>query len=402
MLLATTAFGANATKSSQALKSLSDALKLNPNSLTQLGSKPFAKVALSEADATTAAGLIWDAHRASTRAKRIEQMKAKQIVSGDKILKFEALVFGEKPKSGRSLFISLHGGGGAPPRVNDQQWRNQIRLYRPKEGIYVAPRAPTDTWNLWHQSHIDGMFDRLIENFVILAEVNPDRVYVMGYSAGGDGVYQLAPRMADRWAAAAMMAGHPNDASPLGLRNIGFALHVGALDGAYKRNQIGAQWGKRLDQLQAQDPKGYKHQVKIHAGKGHWMDRQDAVAVEWMAGFTRNPYPTRVIWVQDDAKHSQFYWMRVTDEHRKKGATISARRKGQVIDIDQAKDVSALTILLNDQMVELDQLVEIKRGGKTLFRGVVPRTIKSLLGSLLVRRDRRYLFPAEISISFDE
>ena len=27
-----------------------------------------------------------------------------------------------------------------------------------------------------------------------------------------------------------MMAGHPNDASPLGLRNIGFTLHVGAND----------------------------------------------------------------------------------------------------------------------------------------------------------------------------
>ncbi|MEM7298333.1 MAG: hypothetical protein AAF391_08720 [Bacteroidota bacterium] len=52
----------------------------------------------------------------------------------------------------------------------------------------------------------------------------------MGYSAGGDGVYQLAPRMADSLAAAAMMAGHPNDASPLGLRNIGFTLHMGGKD----------------------------------------------------------------------------------------------------------------------------------------------------------------------------
>ena len=37
--------------------------------------------------------------------------------------------------------------------------------------------------------------------------VDSDRVYLMGYSAGGDGVYQVAPRMADRFAAAAMMAG---------------------------------------------------------------------------------------------------------------------------------------------------------------------------------------------------
>ena len=108
-------------------------------------------------------------------------------------MKFDFIVFGEKPKNGRSLFISMHGGGGAPPKVNESQWRNQMRLYKPKEGIYLCPRAPTDTWNLWHQSHIDPLFDRLIENLIIFEGVDPERVYLMGYSAGGDGVYQLAP-----------------------------------------------------------------------------------------------------------------------------------------------------------------------------------------------------------------
>ena len=124
----------------------------------------------------------------------------------------------------------MHGGGGAPPQVNDQQWENQKRLYTLSEGVYLVPRAPTNTWNLWHQGHIDGMFSRLIENMIALEDVNPDKVYLMGYSAGGDGVYQLAPRMADRFAAAAMMAGHPNETSPLGLRNLPFTLHMGGRD----------------------------------------------------------------------------------------------------------------------------------------------------------------------------
>ena len=100
---------------------------------------------------------------------------------------------------------------------------------------------------------------------------NPNRVYFMGYSAGGDGVYQLAPRMADRLAAASMMAGHPNDASPLGLRNIGFAIHVGALDSGYNRNKVAAKWSEQLATLQKRDPEGYLHAVKIHKGLGHWM-----------------------------------------------------------------------------------------------------------------------------------
>jgi len=47
-----------------------------------------------------------------------------------------------------------------------------------------------------------------------------------------------------------MMAGHPNEASPLGLRNVPFAIQVGALDVAYKRNEVAAEWGRKLDELQ--------------------------------------------------------------------------------------------------------------------------------------------------------
>ena len=116
--------------------------------------------------------------------------------------------------------------------MNDGQYENQKRLYTPKEGVYFVPRAPTNTWNLWHQGHIDGFFQRVIENMMLFEDVNPNRVYIMGYSAGGDGVYQLAPRLADRLAAAAMMAGHPNETQPDGLRNLPFTLHMGANDGS--------------------------------------------------------------------------------------------------------------------------------------------------------------------------
>ena len=182
---------------------------------------------LTKSEAETAAAELWGNRREALRAERAAEMEASLITLGDKSMPFWFKVFGEQPEGGRSLFISMHGGGGAPTRVNDQQYENQKRLYKPAEGVYLVPRAPTDAWNLWHQSHIDDFFDRLITNMVVFENVNPDRVYVMGYSAGGDGVYQLAPRMADRWAAASMMAGHPNETQPDGLRNIGFTLHMG-------------------------------------------------------------------------------------------------------------------------------------------------------------------------------
>ena len=68
---------------------------------------------------------------------------------------FYYTVSGDKPKNGRSLYISLHGGGGVPKQVNDQQWENQKRLYRVKEGVYLAPRAPTNARNLCDWTSLD-------------------------------------------------------------------------------------------------------------------------------------------------------------------------------------------------------------------------------------------------------
>ena len=57
--------------------------------------------------------------------------------------------YGNAPFGERSLWISMHGGGGTTQQFNNGQWNNQKRLYRPTEGIYVAPRAPWNAWNMW-------------------------------------------------------------------------------------------------------------------------------------------------------------------------------------------------------------------------------------------------------------
>jgi hypothetical protein len=222
-------------------------------------------------------------------------------------------------------------------------------------------------------------------------------VYLMGYSAGGDGVYQLAPRMADRFAAVAMMAGHPNEAQPLGLRNLPFALHVGANDDGYGRNKIAAEWGDKLKALHEADPEGYEHVVELHADKGHWMDREDAAAVPWMAKFTRNPWPKRVVWLQDDVTHERFYWLTVPEGAAKAGAEVRAAVDAQTITIDSA-DATGLTIRVTDELVDLDQEVVIRAGEKELFRGKIARTIAAMAKSLAERGDPAALFSGEQSV----
>ena len=385
------------TEAGSTLKALADHLALPKSKRPPLIQQPFAMVALTKADAIQAQQRLWDDHLAKIRATRAAEMKAKMVEMGKLTMRFEFFVYGQKPKNGRSLFISMHGGGNVPARLNDNQWENQKRLYRPAEGIYVAPRAPTNTWNLWHQGHIDGFFDRLIENFVALHDVNPNRVYLMGYSAGGDGVYQLAPRMADRFAAVAMMAGHPNETSPLGLRNLPFALHVGERDGGFNRNKVAASWKTQLANLHEADPDGYLHHVQIHPGLGHWMNRLDAVAVPWMAKFSRTPLPARVIWKQDDVRHESFYWLAAPIEETGGRIQITAAINEQDINLDGPAGKKIL-VRLNDRLANLDKAISVTANGKQVYNGKVNRTIATLARTLLTRHDPYLMFSTELEI----
>jgi hypothetical protein len=342
---------------------------------------PAAPLTKAQADAA-----LQDAWKNLPLEQRKQDLAAKAFSLDGKTIHWAEHVHGAKPAGGYSLWISLHGGGNAPAELNDEQFRNQILLYNPDEGIWVVPRAPTNTWNLWHEPHIDPMFDRIIEDYIALRGVNPNRVYLLGYSAGGDGVYQLAPRMADRFAAASMMAGHPNEASPLGLRNLPFAIFVGGADAGYHRNEVAQEWGDRLDALQKADPGGYRHWLRIYEGLGHWMKRRDAEALPWMAKFVRDPWPKRVVWYQDDVTHNRFYWLAVQKGTAKPGQTITAEADGQTIRIS-AKDRHQLELRLSDQLVDLDQPVTVIVNGRRIFHGFVPRTRDAIETSLRERAD---------------
>lgn len=392
----------SADKGAAAISQLADWLKKAPADRPALSDQPFARTPLTKSECQQALQMLWDAHVAKIQATRAKEWNDKEISAGGQVLKFKERTFGKKPKDGWSLYISLHGGGNAPAAVNDQQWNNQIQLYQPKEGLYVAPRAPTNNWDLWHEPNVDVLLNQFLDDAFALADVNPNRVYIMGYSAGGDGVYQLAPRMADRWAAASMMAGHPNDASPLGLRDLPFAIHVGALDSGYNRNKVAEEWKKKLDDLQAADPKGYVHVVQLHAGRAHWMNLEDKVAVDWMATFTRDPIPPKVVWMQSHVTHDRFYWLAVPPKEAKGGALVIASRKGQDFQIEKTQDVSNLILLLNDAMLDLDRPVKVMMNDKELFNGVVPRTIENLQATLSDRGDRFLTFSARIPLSLDQ
>jgi dienelactone hydrolase len=345
------------------------------------------RVPLRREEAVEAIALLGKDRLARLGVERKGEVEEKVLAVGDMSLRWLEKTFGKEPPHGRSMWISLHGGGAVPQVVNDEQWLNQIQLYQPTEGIYIAPRAPTDTWNLWHEGHVDPMLQRLIENYVAVRGVNPDKVYLLGYSAGGDGVWQLAPRMADRFAAAAMMAGHPNGASLEGLRNLPFGIFMGGNDGAYDRNKVAAERTAELDRLEQADPGGYVHMTRMYEGLGHWMDGRDAEALPWMAKFRRNPWPKKIVWVQDDVIHDRFYWLNIPDKAAARECQkIMATVDGQTIRLT-GEIPKRMTLLLSDALLNLDEPVSVVVNEKLVSTAKLPRTAATIRQCLEERLD---------------
>ena len=373
-----------------------------------LESLAFAKKGLTKDQAANAIDLLF--------ADQQKRMIVRYGLQWDnRLLKYDSYempfyynIFGDEPTDGRSLFISLHGGGGVEASQNDQQYNNQKHLYDEImgriDGVYLAPRAPTNTWNLWHQDHIDDFIDIVIQMAVIKLNVNPNKIYLLGYSAGGDGVYQLAPRLADRLSAASAMAGHPNNASPLSLRNLPFTIHVGALDTLFDRNLIAMQWGEDLDDLQRNDPQRsdpnahvYIHNVQIHNALGHWMELRDAAALHWMNEFQRKPLPEEVVWKQSDRVHNSFYWLGAPKA--KNSDKIIASYSTALNEINIIENSSEIIeLFLNDEMLNLDKPISIKYQGSEIYNKIFSRSILNIYQNLNRKGDTYFSFPCVVSV----
>ena len=345
---------------------------------------------------------LWQDYKVELLAnyERRQEHTQRVLTYRDKTMKFSMERLGRKPAQGFPLYIALHGGGSTPRRVNDRQWDHMKVYYKAtvKKGIYVAPRGVADTWNLHFVSESYYLYHRLIENMIAFEEVDPNRVYILGFSAGGDGVYQIAPRMSQRFAAANMSAGHHNGVKLDNLYNTPFLIQMGELDIAYKRNRVAAQNYIRLKDLQAEHG-GYIHDAYIHPNHGHngWRDNDqfgrpqevfaspdgwlihrsrklrtlDTNAIHWVRQHQREAYPRRIIWDLETRAPTPLnnlnLWLKV-EGRVDKGARIDAEiMEGfQTIRLNQVRGVASLVIRVKPGMLDMNREIFVEIEGETL------------------------------------
>ena len=135
----------------------------------------------------------------------------------------------------------MHGGGGAPQELNDSQWRQMQVYYRdhPEVGrlsLRGLARARTTTWNGFYTGYVYPLIQNLLRQFLLFADVDPNKQFIMGYSHGGYGAFAIGPKMPDHFAAVHSSAGALADgASAMTLRNTVFSSMVGGKDTTYGR-----------------------------------------------------------------------------------------------------------------------------------------------------------------------
>lgn len=309
---------------------------------------------------------------------------------------FEYFINGDLPDGGYPLYISLHGGGETSAEINDEQWENQKTLYGTVDGIYFVPRSPTDTWNMWHQEYMEDFLFQIVTYSVARLNANPSRVYLLGYSAGGDGVYNLASRMSDRFGAAAMMAGHPGDAEIENLRNLPFAIYVGENDTAYNRAGLAYEWAMAYEKLHEEDPYGFEYYINIYPDTGHWMNGYDREAIGWLSQHVRIATSNRVVWIQDDVLHTHKHNLEV--EAPKQGDRVE-----EYIDFQSntiyiyTEDYDEVTIWLDDYIANLDEPVVIMLNDQEVFNGMVTREEQNIIDSVNDRLDPAYIYWGKVT-----
>jgi predicted esterase len=333
---------------------------------------------------------------------------------------------GVPDKNGYPVYIFMHGGGQAI--INELQYAHGKKYYLDsvENGIYVAVRGVRESYNTHFNPESYPLYDRLIQNLIIYKNADPNRIYLTGYSAGGDGVYGITPYMADRFAAVSMSAGHHNQLSAINYMNTPIILQCGDDDTAYDRHLETARYGEKLKALQGEYPGNYIYECNMHVKRKHaikdndpfratqvvWEDSaawlkgeskpvcKNTNAIDYVSQFTRNPLPKNIAWNLENRAPLRltdaFYWLEAPAAMNK--GIIHATWEGNTFTVNTQGVSGAFNILLNWDMADLSQPITLVINGET--RQVTATPSREIIEETTNDRgDVNYQFSAKIPVA---
>lgn len=305
--------------------------------------------------------LVWESLKAHDKKLLQTDHDQRRVRAGGKESPFTVKQVGKKPDGGWPLVIAMHGGGGVPKKFNDSQWRHMQIYYKdhPEVGgyLYCALRAPTDEWNGFYTDYFYPVIEKLIRQFAVCSDVNPDRVIAIGYSHGGYGAFAVGPKLPHRFAAVHASASAPTGGQsfPDGLHSLNFSFMVGGKDTAYGRRDRCEDFAEQL----AKRKKGTglyptKFTLVEECGHGGLPDRD---LLPQLLPHVRTSVPKNMWWRISDGTVKDHYWLHV--DQPKPGQTVRARRNddGTLMVLAQVP----VDLRLDARWIDLNQQLKVTR-----------------------------------------
>lgn len=340
----------------------------------------------------------WNAYRGSPiHAQLREDFAASRVRTQHRESAYVLRKVGEKPEGGWPVFIALHGGGNAPREVNDSQWRIMQKYYRDQAGaggyLYLALRAPNDTWNGFYDDAIGPLIETLVRQLLVNEDVDPDRVCILGYSHGGYGAFVIGTKVPHRFAAVHSSAAAPTDGETAGrnLRNTVFTYMVGINDRAYGRFDRCVAFDRLVRELRGERTDIYPVTFEPREGFGH-TGLPDRDKILSLSGARRNAAPREISWDLTDSSLRSFFWLEVT--HPGEGQSLDAVARENRIEVS-TRGVGDYEVLLDERLVDFSRPITLAADGVVTTHTVRP-SLSVLCSSLLERGDPRLSFTVSL------
>lgn len=188
------------------------------------------------------------------------------------------------------LVVVLKGGLRVPPSEKFPHFRVQ-----PSRGRIWGYRAMS-------AYDVLQVIDFMKRNY----SIDPDRVYLVGFSAGGSGAMQLASCHADQFAAVQPLVGVGNNYSLRNFSNLPVAFHHGDQDWTSSACNARVQT-QRMQAL------GCPMIYKEYAGVGHSVPGSHEPLMTWLFEQRRNPAPRIIRHDCEVPSLGRSYWLRIRE-----------------------------------------------------------------------------------------
>ncbi|MDQ7778824.1 MAG: dienelactone hydrolase family protein [Planctomycetota bacterium] len=282
---------------------------------------------------------------------------------------------GYTPAKPLPLIISLHGAGGNGSGEFDWMWAGETKKWT---GFVACPsgQPPGAQWFPEQEEFIFALLKDVMTNF----NVDTNRVYIHGFSNGGNGAWYYAVNFPWFFGAACPRGGaNPCSDGIENLLNIGvYAIH-GEKDTVIPCSRD-AENAAKLKEL------GYDVVYVEFPGGGHEpFQKETPKVIEYFNKHPRNPWPKKINYARREAKPVRAYWVEVTKASGQFQVKAEVQ-EGNKISIETS-GTDEIRLHLSDALVDLDKPVTVTLNGSETHNAVVPRTLEAIVTDLRETRD---------------